>query len=53
LHSDRSPNERTQNLDKFKQNKVRFLICTDVAARGLDISGISLFDYFVIIIFKF
>jgi ATP-dependent RNA helicase DDX1 len=40
LHSDRAPNERTENLEKFKQNKVRLLICTDVAARGLDINGL-------------
>ncbi len=40
LHSDRAPNERTENLEKFKQNKVRLLICTDVAARGLDITGL-------------
>lgn len=40
LHADRSPQERTDNLEKFKQNKVRFLICTDVAARGLDITGL-------------
>jgi ATP-dependent RNA helicase DDX1 len=40
LHADRSPNERTENLEKFKQNKVRLLICTDVAARGLDIGGL-------------
>ena len=38
LHSDRSPAERTENLEKFKQNKCRLLICTDVAARGLDIT---------------
>lgn len=40
LHADRSPAERTENLEKFKQNKVRLLICTDVAARGLDITGL-------------
>lgn len=40
LHSDRSHKERTENLEKFKQNKVRFLICTDVAARGIDITGL-------------
>ena len=40
LHADRSPQERTENLEKFKQNKVRLLICTDVDARGLDISGL-------------
>lgn len=40
LHSDRSPKERTENLEKFKQNKVRLLVCTDVAARGIDITGL-------------
>ncbi|XP_077982085.1 ATP-dependent RNA helicase DDX1-like [Glandiceps talaboti] len=40
LHGDRKPNERRQNLDSFKMNKVRFLICTDVAARGIDVRGI-------------
>ncbi|CAD5125089.1 DgyrCDS13330 [Dimorphilus gyrociliatus] len=38
LHGDRRPNERTSNLQKFKKREVKFLICTDVAARGLDIS---------------
>ncbi len=37
LHSDRSQNERRANLNKFKNGEVRFLICTDVAARGIDI----------------
>ncbi|KRY09978.1 ATP-dependent RNA helicase DDX1 [Trichinella patagoniensis] len=40
LHSDRSPAERKNNLQLFKDNKVQFLICTDVAARGIDIRGI-------------
>lgn len=40
LHSDRSPKERTDNLEKFKSDQVRFLICTDVAARGIDITGL-------------
>ncbi|CAB4064020.1 DDX1 [Lepeophtheirus salmonis] len=40
LHSDRTPNERTSNLAKFKNKEVKFLICTDVAARGLDIKGL-------------
>jgi ATP-dependent RNA helicase DDX1 len=40
LHSDRSPNERTANLQTFKNGQARFLICTDVAARGIDISGL-------------
>ncbi|KAL4711857.1 hypothetical protein ACJJTC_006026 [Scirpophaga incertulas] len=40
LHGDRKPNERKHNLDQFKQAKVKFLVCTDVAARGIDITGL-------------
>ncbi|XP_030375469.1 ATP-dependent RNA helicase Ddx1 [Scaptodrosophila lebanonensis] len=40
LHGDRKPQERKQNLEMFKREKVKFLICTDVAARGLDITGL-------------
>ncbi|KAI6183028.1 ATP-dependent RNA helicase DDX1 [Aphelenchoides bicaudatus] len=40
LHGDRNPKERDENLKKFKEDKVKFLICTDVAARGLDVRGV-------------
>ncbi|XP_020803078.1 ATP-dependent RNA helicase Ddx1 [Drosophila serrata] len=40
LHGDRKPQERKQNLEMFKRQQVKFLICTDVAARGLDITGL-------------
>jgi ATP-dependent RNA helicase DDX1 len=40
LHGDRNPQERDENLKKFKTEKVKFLICTDVAARGLDVRGV-------------
>lgn len=40
LHGDRKPPERKANLEKFKRQEVKFLICTDVAARGLDITGL-------------
>ncbi|XP_009957787.1 PREDICTED: ATP-dependent RNA helicase DDX1-like, partial [Leptosomus discolor] len=40
LHGDRKPQERKQNLERFKRGDVRFLICTDVAARGIDIHGV-------------
>nr|CDS29448.1 ATP dependent RNA helicase Ddx1 [Hymenolepis microstoma] len=40
LHSDRNPMERKANLQKFKDGEVNFLICTDVAARGIDITGL-------------
>ena len=40
LHGDRRPHERKANLESFKNDEVKFLICTDVAARGIDISGL-------------
>lgn len=40
LHGDRKPQERKANLERFKRQEVKFLICTDVAARGLDITGL-------------
>jgi len=32
--------ERRRNLQAFKNGDVRFLICTDVAARGIDIKNL-------------
>ena len=40
LHGDRNPKERNSNLQMFKDKQAKFLICTDVAARGLDIKGV-------------
>lgn len=40
LHSSLTQNERLENLNKFKRHDVKFLICTDVAARGIDIKGV-------------
>lgn len=36
----RSLQERRQSLDAFRDGYVRILICTDVAARGIDIKGL-------------
>lgn len=47
LHGDRKPQERKANLEKFKKKEVKFLICTDVAARGLDITGLPFSKYHV------
>jgi len=38
IHGDKSQGMRTRALKDFKQNKVRVLVATDIAARGLDIS---------------
>jgi len=41
MHADKSQGERTRALEDFKSGKVRVLIATDIAQRGLDVSGIS------------
>lgn len=40
LHGDHSQEMRTRALERFKQKKVRVLMATDVAARGIDIAGL-------------
>jgi ATP-dependent RNA helicase RhlE len=41
IHSDRSQAERTAALEAFRRGDCSVLVATDVAGRGLDISGIS------------
>jgi ATP-dependent RNA helicase RhlE len=41
LHSNRSQNQRTRALAEFKGGAVRVLVATDIAARGIDVDGIS------------
>ena len=41
IHGDKTHGRRQKALGLFKQNHVRVLVATDVAARGLDISGVS------------
>ena len=40
LHGDKSQDERLKALDAFKKGEVNLLVCTDVAARGLDIKDV-------------
>lgn len=40
LHGDKSQDERLKALEAFKAGEVDLLVCTDVAARGLDIKDV-------------
>ena len=42
IHSDRSLVQRRRALEGFKRGKYQVLIATDIAARGIDVSGIEL-----------
>lgn len=41
LHSDRNQRERVEALQGFKKGTFEVLVATDIAARGLDIAGVS------------
>ncbi len=41
LHSDRNQSERIAALNGFKSGKFEVLVATDIAARGLDIAGVT------------
>jgi superfamily II DNA/RNA helicase len=41
LHGDLAQSVRFATLEKFKAGEVRLLVCSDVAARGIDIGGLS------------
>ncbi|MDR2982966.1 MAG: DEAD/DEAH box helicase [Puniceicoccales bacterium] len=41
MHADRSQRERQEALAGFKSGKYQVLVATDIAARGLDVRGIS------------
>lgn len=42
IHSNRSLNQRRDALDGFKNGRYRVLVATDIAARGIDVTGIEL-----------
>jgi ATP-dependent RNA helicase RhlE len=41
IHGDRSQSQRSQSLQGFRTGRYKILVATDIAARGLDIEGIS------------
>ncbi|MBI4535177.1 MAG: DEAD/DEAH box helicase, partial [Ignavibacteriae bacterium] len=41
IHSNRTQSQRQRALDGFKRGQFRVLVATDIAARGIDVDGIS------------
>ncbi len=41
LHGDMSQSHRMETLDRFKSGDIKLLVCSDVAARGIDVSAVS------------
>jgi ATP-dependent RNA helicase RhlE len=41
IHGDKAQNARQRALDAFKRGRVRVLVATDIAARGIDVEGIT------------
>jgi superfamily II DNA/RNA helicase len=46
IHGDMEQSERIRELDRFKSGEINILVASDVAARGLDVKGVShVFNY--------
>ncbi len=41
IHGDIDQKYRTKTLDAFKKDEISLLVCSDVVARGIDVSGVS------------
>jgi ATP-dependent RNA helicase RhlE len=41
IHGNKSQNARTRNLEAFKSERPPILVATDIAARGIDVHGVS------------
>jgi ATP-dependent RNA helicase RhlE len=41
IHGNKSQNQRERALGTFRSGKVRVLVATDIAARGIDVDGVS------------
>ncbi|MEM9019021.1 MAG: DEAD/DEAH box helicase [Planctomycetota bacterium] len=46
IHGNKSQNQRTRSLDRFRSGKAHVLIATDIASRGIDVDDVShVFNY--------
>ncbi len=46
MHGDLAQSKRTETLDQFKNGEITLLVCSDVAARGIDVDDVShVFNY--------
>jgi len=51
IHSGRNQNQRQRAMEGFKNGRYRVMVATDIAARGIDVTGIShVFNYDVPVI---
>jgi ATP-dependent RNA helicase RhlE len=41
IHGNKSQNQRERTLSAFKKGRIRVLVATDIAARGIDIDGVT------------
>jgi ATP-dependent RNA helicase RhlE len=41
MHGNKSQNARQRSLERFRTGRARVLVATDLAARGIDVSGVS------------
>jgi len=41
LHANRSQNQRIEALDGFKSGRYEVMVATDIAARGIDVAGVT------------
>jgi ATP-dependent RNA helicase RhlE len=41
IHGDKAQNARTRALDGFRKGEIRVLVATDIAARGIDVDGVT------------
>jgi ATP-dependent RNA helicase RhlE len=41
IHANKSQNNRTRTMDGFRSGEIRVLVATDLAARGIDVDGVT------------